>query len=88
MALYLGGYKAKIRLDNRVWSLNINANENSVNYTINNPLLSSNRFLLKDKNGMYLTYQVCDSDTILYSINDELIVTADDYILATTEEGE
>ncbi len=52
MALYLGGNKVKIILDNIVYNMNIH----SVLPTIDNEVLvaSSDDYILQDVNGLYL----------------------------------
>ena len=52
MALYLGNEKVKINLDNIVYCLNIPTTTISANYA---SLLSSDNYVLKDANGIYLT---------------------------------
>lgn len=52
MALYLGEYKVKINLDGIVYYLNISPSTPIVNGV---RLLSSENYILKDLNGLYLT---------------------------------
>jgi hypothetical protein len=52
MALYLGSKKLKITLDNIKYNLNIFSTTPIVNGVL---LLSSDNYILKDSNGLYLT---------------------------------
>ena len=52
MALYLGGQKVKINLDGVVYCLNLFFNEP---ITDGVRLLSSNGYILKDLNGLFIT---------------------------------
>lgn len=52
MALYLGGNSQKINLDGKTYCLNIFT---KAIITENPMLLCLNDFILKDKNGLYLT---------------------------------
>lgn len=54
MALYLGNEKIKINLDSIVYYLNI-FSETPITNGIR--LLSSDRYILKDSNGLYLTFK-------------------------------
>ena len=57
MALYLGGQKVKINLNGETYSLKLFTNASIANYI---RLLSSEGYVLKDSNGLYLT--VMDSE--------------------------
>lgn len=52
MALYLGGDKLKINLDGVVYRLNLISQTPILNGI---KLLSSENYILKDSNGLYLT---------------------------------
>lgn len=52
MALYLGNDKVKINLDSIVYNLNLYSATPITNGVI---LLSSDNYILKDSNGLYLT---------------------------------
>ena len=52
MALYISGEKLKINLDNIVYCLNLFSETPIVNGV---RLLSSEGYILKDSNGLYLT---------------------------------
>lgn len=52
MALYLGGDKLKINLDGIVYCLNLISQTPILNGI---KLLSSENYILKDSNGLYLT---------------------------------
>ena len=52
MALYLGDSKVKINLDNSTYTLNLYSSSPVVNGILLN---SSDSYILKDVNGLYLT---------------------------------
>ena len=52
MALYLGNNKVKINLNNTIYRLNLYSTSIITNGII---LLSSDDYILKDLNGLYLT---------------------------------
>ena len=52
MALYLGNNKIKINLDNILYKLNLYSETLITNGII---LLSSDNYMLKDLNGLYIT---------------------------------
>lgn len=52
MALYLGGNKIKINLNGIVYSLNLFSSNPILNGVL---LLSSEGYILRDSNGLYLT---------------------------------
>lgn len=52
MSLYLGSDKVKINLDGIIYHLNLVATTPSI---IGVKLLSSDNYILKDSNGLYLT---------------------------------
>ena len=52
MALYLGNQKVKLNLNGAAYKLNIFSTASIINGTI---LLSSDNYILKDSNGLYIT---------------------------------
>ena len=53
MPLYLGnGEKVKLNLDSVIWSMNLYSSNSILNGVM---LLSSEGYVLKDSNGLYLT---------------------------------
>lgn len=52
MALYLGSNKVKINIDGIVYNLNLYS-ENAITNGVK--LLSSDGYILQDKNGVYIT---------------------------------
>ena len=88
MALYLGNDKIKINLDGVVYCLNLVASTFNKNYIA---LLSSDNFILRDSNGLYLL----PVDAEIPVIDGTMMLTLDDYILQdinglylTTKESE
>lgn len=74
MALYLGGNKIKINLDGATYCLNL------ITTTLgksNIELLSSDNFILKDSNDLYLI----PCNTEMPDLSGNMILTLDDYIL-------
>lgn len=57
MALYLGNKKVKINLNGIVYSLNLFSSNLILNGVV---LLSSENYILRDSNGLYLTTKESD----------------------------
>ena len=87
MALYLGENRVKINLDRNVYYLNLVSTISIIDYV---GLLSSDNYILKDSNGIYLL----PSDYIS-PVLDKTLLSLDGYILKdsngiylTIKEGE
>lgn len=72
MALYLGSEKLKINLDGILCHLNIYSKKSITNSI---RLLSSDRYILKGSNGLYLIPKV------YIDLVDDVLSSLDDYIL-------
>lgn len=80
MALYLGGDKLKINLDGIVYRLNLYSENPITNGSI---LLSSDKYILKDCKGVYLTAM---QDNVLLSIDNDILIDKDGLCLILKED--
>lgn len=71
MALYLGKEKLKVNLDGVSYCLNVGSRIPATNVI---RLLSSDRYVLKGSNGLYLVPKVCvDLEDVLLSLDDYIL---------------
>ena len=73
MALYLGENRVKINLNGNIYCLNLFSHNSTIDYV---SLLSSDNYILKDSNGLYLL----PSDYIS-PVLDKTLLSLDGYIL-------